>query len=89
MKKKFIYLLISIFFLVWVIILVTDTGIFISEVRVRSGEDYYIEDYGNLGDDDQDSLVCKHFNGRKVLTSVFWYSPNNILGRNSCPFLYK
>jgi hypothetical protein len=27
------------------------------------------------------TLVCRYFNGRKVLAAVFWYSLNNLLDR--------
>jgi hypothetical protein len=46
-----------------------------------------VSDYGNLGDSKQASLVCEYFTGRSLLTKVFWHSPNNILGRDQCPFL--
>ncbi len=86
---KIIYFLISILFLAWVDVLITDTKLLVSEARVRVGEKYFISDYGNLGDSKQDSLVCKYFNGRKFIIKVFWYSPNNIFGKDGCPFLLK
>ena len=75
--------------LAWVVVMATDTKILTSETKVEPGQEYYVEDWGNVGDASQASLVCKYFNGRKSLTRVFWYSPNNILGRDSCPFLIR
>lgn len=70
-------------------ILVTDMKILLSEIKINPGQEYYVQDYGNLGDNSQASLVCNYFNGRKTLTRVFWYSSNNILGKDSCPFLLR
>ncbi|PIZ46778.1 hypothetical protein CO180_03500 [candidate division WWE3 bacterium CG_4_9_14_3_um_filter_41_6] len=87
MKKVYIVTCVIIIF--WILILVSDTKVLLSETKVKPGEDYYTEEYGNLGENDASSLACKYFNGRKVLEVVFWYSPNNFLGRDSCPFLLR
>ena len=71
------------------ILLTTGFRILLKEKKVNSGERYEIEDYGNLGDGDSASLVCKYFDGRKIRITVFWYSANNIMGKDSCPFLFK
>jgi hypothetical protein len=73
--------------LLWIAILATDTRVLISERLVRPGEHYVTEDYGDLGGREGSSLVCQYFNGRRVLTHVFWYASNNIFGRDSCRFL--
>lgn len=73
----------------WLILLISDSRILVSERRIEPGQDYVVTDYGNLGSANQASLICKYFNGRKILTEVFWYSPNNIFGRDSCPFLSR
>ena len=69
-------------------ILVTGTRVLVGETKVNPGMSYVVEDYGDLGTNGQSSLVCRYFNGRKILVSVFWYSSNNIMGRDSCPFFY-
>ena len=75
--------------LAWVSLLVTDTRVLVGEVKVEPGQEYIVEGYGNLGQNKQASLVCSYFNGRKILTKVFWYAPNNLFGRDSCPFIYR
>jgi hypothetical protein len=37
----------------------------------------------------QDSLTCSYFTGRKIVSSEYWYSENNIMGRDSCAFIKK
>ena len=73
--------------LLWLFLLVTDRGLLLSEKKVEPGESYIVDDYGDLGKSSQGSFVCRYFNGRKIVTDVYWYSPNNIFGRDSCPFL--
>lgn len=73
--------------LLWFGLLVTDTRVLIGEVKIDPGQDYGVEGYRNLKEDKQAALVCSYFNERKILRTVFWYSPNNLLGRDSCPFL--
>ena len=73
----------------WVGLLLTDTRVLLGEVKVEPGQEFVVEGYGNLKEDNQASLVCSYFNGRKVLRTVFWYAPNNIMGRDSCPFIYR
>lgn len=85
-KVKFI---ISIVVFAYVFLFITNSKILISETKVIVGQDYYVEGWGNLGDSNQDSLACRYFNGRKILDRVYWYSPNNILGRDSCPVLLR
>lgn len=68
-------------------LLVSDYRVLIYEVKVEPGTDYVVTDYGNLGKSTQSSLVCYYFTGRNVLQKVYWYSSNNVMGRDSCPFL--
>lgn len=68
-------------------LLLSGKRVLISEKKVNPGESYFVSDYGNLGESKQASLVCEYFTGRSLLTKVFWHSPNNILGRDQCPFL--
>lgn len=67
-------------------LLITGKRILLSETEVKPGDSYFVPDYGNLGESTSASLVCKYFTGRSVLTRVFWYSPNNIVGKDECPF---
>jgi len=67
-------------------LLITGKRILLSETKVKPGDSYSAPDYGNLGESKSASLVCKYFTGRSVLTRVFWYSPNNLMGKDECPF---
>jgi hypothetical protein len=75
--------------LVWVSVLVTDTRVLIHEKLVRPGEKDMVDGYGDVGISAQATLVCRYFNGRQVLAAVFWHSPNNLMGRDSCPFITR
>ena len=56
---------------------------------VEPGQFYEVEEYGNLGDSSLASLVCTYFTGRGLSPKVYWYSAGNLMGRDSCPFLYR
>lgn len=68
---------------------ISGTRILISETKVQPGQVYLVEDYGDLGEASQPSLVCRYFTGRSLKERVFWYSSNGILGRAECPFLER
>ena len=70
-----------------VALLVSGRRVLISETKVQPGDKYIVEDYGDLGAAAQASLVCQYFTGRGVQTRVLWYSPSNVFGRDSCPFM--
>ena len=72
-----------------VYLLISGDRILIDEHRVRVGETYYLESYGNLGSNSQDSIVCAYFTGKSIVKKTFWYSSANVFGRDSCPFLYN
>lgn len=88
MKRTGIVIL-TVIALSWLSLLLTNTRILVGETKVEPGQEYVVENYGNLKGNQQASLVCSYFNGRKLLKTVFWYSPNNIMGRDSCPFLNR
>jgi len=48
-----------------------------------------IEGWGDLGKSESASLVCRYFTGLGLATSVFWYPPSNVLGRDSCTFVSR
>jgi hypothetical protein len=68
-------------------LLLSGKRVLISEKKVSPGESYFVSDYGDLGKSQHAHLVCQYFTGRSLLTRVFWHSPNNIMGRDQCPFL--
>jgi hypothetical protein len=46
-----------------VAIVVTDTRILVEEKLIQPGQRYVVEGYGDLGANNQASLVCRYFNG--------------------------
>lgn len=71
----------------WIFLLVSGNRVLLSETKVEPGQNYVVPEWGNLGEAQQASLVCKYFTGRAVKISVYWYSPINILGKDQCPFI--
>ena len=67
-------------------LLATDRRMLIHERKVSPGETYEVEGWGNLGTAQQAQLVCRYWTGRSIVTNVLWYSSNNIMGRDQCPF---
>jgi hypothetical protein len=84
LKKILIALLLTVVFL-----LLSGKALLIGENKVNPGDVYTVPDYGDLGKNGQSSLVCKYFTGRSIKLSVYWYSPNGILGKSECPFLLE
>ena len=70
-------------------LLLTEYRVLIYEYKVIPGEHFVVEDYGDLGESRSASLVCTYFTGRSIATSVYWFSANNIMGRDSCSFIFK
>jgi len=70
-----------------VALLVSGYRVLMWEQRVEAGESVTVEGYGDLSSNKAASLVCRYFTGRSVLSRVYWYAPNNFMGRDSCPFL--
>jgi hypothetical protein len=78
--------------LLWILLVLTGWGVLLSETKVSKGDRYpaaVAKDYGEVNNDDGAALVCKYFDGRSLLSKVFWYSPNGILGKSSCPVWNK
>jgi hypothetical protein len=70
-------------------LLLSDRRVLVWETRVDPGQTYFVGEWGELGKASQSQLVCRYFTGRTIRTTVLWYSPNNILGRDECPFLVQ
>jgi hypothetical protein len=73
--------------IVWGLLLVTDTRVLISETKVDPGQTFVVAEWGDLGKAGQSQLYCKYTNGRRPVGRVLWYSPNNVMGADACPFL--
>jgi hypothetical protein len=70
--------------LAWLSLVVTNAHVLVHEIRVHPGETLKLADWGDVTGD---SLICKYFTGRKFVSTVFNYAPNNIMGKDQCPFL--
>jgi hypothetical protein len=67
-------------------LLITGSRVLIGEQRIPPGEMAKMADWGDVYGD---SLICTHFTGRSVTKTVYTYSPNDVMGRSECPFIYK
>lgn len=72
-----------------VLLLATGTRVLVHERLVQRGTDYSVPGFGNLKSNGQASLVCRYFTGRQIVSDVLWYSANNVMGRDECPFVNK
>ncbi len=86
-NKKILYTTIS-FIIFCLILLITDRRVLVYEEKV------YHEKTGLFDPKIKDpfegtikALNCTYFTGRTFVTTSFWYAPNNIMGKDSCPFL--
>jgi hypothetical protein len=70
-------------------LLLAGARVLVFEAKVRPGQVYVVEGYGNLGEASQASLVCRYFTGRAIVAAVFWYAPKGSFGRDSCPVIYR
>jgi hypothetical protein len=68
-------------------LLLSGARILISERIVHPGQQFVVKGWGDLGKASQASLACRYFDGRALRFNVFWYSPSNVVGRDSCPFI--
>ena len=82
--------------IVFLVILISEVFLFLSgskilveETEVKPG-DYLISDelsqiFGNRNESVNALLLCKYFNGRKVVFRKYEYSPINEGGKDACP----
>jgi hypothetical protein len=71
----------------WGLLLVTDRKVLIWETTVRPGQALAVSGWGDVDGGATGSLVCRYFTGRSVVTRVFTFAANNLLGRDQCPFM--
>jgi hypothetical protein len=69
-----------------VLLIVSGRRLLISERRIHAGENVEVQGYGNMKNT-QDSLACTYFTGRSTVVRMFWYSANNMFGRDECPVI--
>jgi hypothetical protein len=70
-------------------LLVLDLRVLIGESKVEPGKTFVVAGHGDLGKAQQATLVCRYFTGRSIKTQVFWYSANNMFGKDQCPFVLR
>ena len=73
------------YFKVFLFALITLEGVLLFAdglILVNEGRGGYVEGYGDVGD----GLVCEYFTGRSLVTTVYDYSSDNSMARDSCPF---
>lgn len=74
-QKQVILIVLLFVFILWIIILLTNTRILISEVKVETNQYYFVEGFGNITESNPDTsfLVCTYFNGWKTIKEVWKY----------------
>lgn len=82
----------ALFASLWLLMIIFGIQVNTSQTLIRNGEAYpstVARDYGAMHESNDSALVCGYFTGMRMVYSVYWYSPNNILGRESCPIWRK
>lgn len=69
-------------------LLLSGYRLLIGERIVEPGENVVVGEWGNLGEADQASIVCRYWTGRSV-TPIVWWHGAGFMSRDSCPFLHK
>jgi hypothetical protein len=82
-----IMIVMTLLVIAWLAAMALGVRILVSEKLVKPGQSYAVESYGDLGASQVESLACSYFTGRKIVTRVYNYAPNNILGKDERPFL--
>ncbi len=85
--KKIASTLLVILTSICLLLLISSKRVLVWETKVEPGEIYVLPEWGDLGKAQQAQLVCRYFTGRSIKLSVYWYSPNGIMGKDQCPFL--
>lgn len=87
-NRKFIYIVTG-FIIFCLLLLITDRRILVYESTVYKTESVYVKDKGfvDVFSAQKKYLDCTYFTGRTLVTTSFWYASNNIMGKDSCPFL--
>jgi hypothetical protein len=70
-------------------LLVSNTRVLLSQRIVHPGEHFIAGEWGDLGKSGQASLACTYFTGRGQTLNVYWYSMDNFMGKDQCPFLFR
>jgi len=74
---------------VWMFMRAADMHVLVKQEIVGPGERLVLDGWGDLGTSVSSSLVCRYFTSIGMATNVFWYSPDNLYGRNGCAVVHK
>lgn len=67
-------------------LLVSGQRLLIWERHVAAGEPGQVEGFkGHRAA--APGIECWYFTGRSIRSRAYWYSPNNVMGKDECPFL--
>gem|GEM_PF-1881328 len=88
-ERTYIVIVAALVVLGWLTVIASGARILVSEKLIKPGQSYIVEGYGDLGASREESLVCSYFTGRKMVARVYSYAPNNLFGKDECPFLAK
>ncbi|NWK96693.1 hypothetical protein DM806_13690 [Sphingobium lactosutens] len=66
-------------------LLISGKRLLVGSTLVHPRQTYIVPGFGDVGKQDQASLVCRYFTGRGIATDVLWYSSTNQMGRDECP----
>ena len=70
---KYLYITLGTLLLLCLILLITNTRILVYEKYKYVGEEKFID--------------CSYFTGRNIVNKEYWYASNDIMGKDSCPFI--
>jgi hypothetical protein len=87
--KKYFLIFTGVFLLITLSLLLTDTRVLVFEEKIAPGNSLEISGFVYSGTPYQGQLVCRYFSGRSILTTVYWLSPNNVMGKDQCPFINR
>ena len=71
------------------LLLIFDSRVLVHQTIVHPGEHFIAGEWGDLGKSGQASLACTYFTGRGQTLNVYWYSMDNFMGKDQCPFLFR
>jgi hypothetical protein len=86
-NRKFIYIIAG-FIIFCLLLLITDRRILVYEEKIYHKKTVPV--VGQIIDPYEGTIKefnCTYFTGRTFVTKDFWYASNNIMGKDSCPFL--
>ena len=70
------------------LLLISGHRVRLRELFIQPGHRVQVVGYGEVYGM-QTSIACTYWTGRSLRTQVYWYSPNNIMGRDECPFVTR